>query len=57
VFRRFVRLGSELERSTQGTGLGLFLVKALVKQMRGKVSVRGRLPPPGTVFELELPAA
>jgi signal transduction histidine kinase len=46
-----------LERSTQGTGLGLFLVKALVKQMRGKVSVRGRLPPPGTVFELELPAA
>ncbi len=57
IFRRFVRLGSELERSTQGTGLGLFLVKALVKQMRGKVSVRGRLPPPGTVFELELPAA
>jgi signal transduction histidine kinase len=57
IFRRFVRLGSELERSTQGTGLGLFLVKALVRQMRGKVSVRGRLPPPGTVFEVELPAA
>jgi signal transduction histidine kinase len=57
VFRRFVRLGSELERSTQGTGLGLFLVKALVRQMRGKVSVRGRLAPPGTVFEVDLPAA
>jgi signal transduction histidine kinase len=57
IFRRFVRLGSELERSTQGTGLGLFLVKALVRQMRGKVGVRGRLPPPGTVFEVELPAA
>jgi signal transduction histidine kinase len=57
IFRRFVRLGSELERSTPGTGLGLFLVKALVRQMRGKVSVRGRLPPPGTVFEVELPAA
>ena len=57
VFRRFVRLGSELERSTQGTGLGLHLVKALVRQMRGKVSVRGRLPPPGTLFEVELPAA
>ena len=56
IFRRFVRLGSELERSTQGTGLGLFLVKALVRQMRGRVSVRGRLPPPGTVFEVELPA-
>jgi signal transduction histidine kinase len=57
IFRRFVRLGSELERSTAGTGLGLFLVKALVRQMRGKVSVRGRLPPSGTVFEVELPAA
>ena len=56
VFRRFVRLGSELERSTPGTGLGLFLVKSLVKQMRGRVEVRGRLPPPGTVFEVDLPA-
>ena len=37
VFRRFVRLGSELERSTPGTGLGLFLVKSLVRQMRGAV--------------------
>jgi signal transduction histidine kinase len=56
VFRRFVRLGSELERSTPGTGLGLFLVKSLVRQMRGAVNVRGRQPPPGTVFEVELPA-
>ena len=56
VFRRFVRLGSELERSTPGTGLGLFLVRSLVRQMRGRVSVTGRLPPPGTVFEVELPA-
>ena len=57
IFKRFVRLGSELERSTPGTGLGLFLVKSLVRQMRGKVSARGRQPPPGTVFEVELPAA
>ena len=57
IFRRFHRLGSELERSTPGTGLGLFLVKSLVRRMRGKVLVRGRQPPPGTVFEVELPAA
>jgi two-component system phosphate regulon sensor histidine kinase PhoR len=57
VFRRFVRLGSELERSAPGTGLGLFLVKSLVRQMGGKVLVKGRQPPPGTVFEVELPAA
>jgi two-component system phosphate regulon sensor histidine kinase PhoR len=57
VFRRFVRLGSELERSTPGTGLGLFLVRSLVRQMRGTVSVRGRVPPPGTEFEVELRTA
>jgi len=57
VFRRFVRLGSELERSAPGTGLGLFLVRSLVGQMRGRVTVQGRLPPPGTVFVVDLPAA
>jgi signal transduction histidine kinase len=57
IFRRFVRLGSELERSKPGTGLGLFLVHSLVRQLRGRVTVRGRQPPPGTVFEVELPAA
>jgi two-component system phosphate regulon sensor histidine kinase PhoR len=57
VFRRFARLGSELERSKPGTGLGLFLVRSLVKQLRGKVSVKGRLPDRGTIMEVELPAA
>ncbi len=57
VFRRFVRLGSELERSTPGTGLGLFLVRSLVKQMRGKVTAKGRLTQRGSIFEVELPAA
>jgi len=57
IFGRFVRLGSELERSAPGTGLGLYLVRSLVRQMRGTVHVRGRLPPPGTVFEVVLRAA
>ncbi len=57
VFGRFTRLGSELERSTPGTGLGLFLVRSLVKQLRGKVTVRGRLPDRGTIMEVEIPAA
>ncbi len=57
VFRRFTRLGSELERSTPGTGLGLFLVKSLVKQLRGKVTAKGRLPDRGTIMEVEIPAA
>ncbi len=56
VFRRFVRLGSELERSKPGTGLGLFLVRSLVKQLRGKVTAKGRFLDRGTVMEVELPA-
>jgi signal transduction histidine kinase len=56
IFRRFVRLGSELERSTPGTGLGLFLVHAIVKQLRGRVVAKGRSPQAGTVMEVELPA-
>ena len=57
VFRRFVRLGSELERATPGTGLGLFLVHAIVRQLRGRVVAKGRLPQRGTIMEVELPAA
>ena len=55
IFGRFVRLGNELERSKTGTGLGLFIVRTLVKRLGGKISVRARVPSPGTVFELELP--
>jgi signal transduction histidine kinase len=57
IFRRFVRLGSELERSKPGTGLGLYLVHSIVRQLRGRVTVRGRQPQPGTVFEVELSPA
>jgi signal transduction histidine kinase len=55
IFGRFVRLGQELERSQPGTGLGLFIVRTLVKRMRGNVTVRSRGAQPGTVFEVELP--
>ena len=55
IFRRFVRLGSELERATPGTGLGLSLVKSIVKQLRGRVLVHGRGSDRGTVFEVQLP--
>ncbi len=55
IFGRFVRFGSELERSQTGTGLGLYIVKGLVKKMRGSVQVRSRLGRAGTTFEVELP--
>jgi signal transduction histidine kinase len=55
IFGRFVRLGSELERSRTGTGLGLFIVRELVKRLRGQVTVRDRVGQSGTVFEVRLP--
>ncbi len=55
IFGRFFRLGSELERKQAGTGLGLFIVRQLVRRMRGKITVRGRGNQRGTVFEVELP--
>jgi signal transduction histidine kinase len=55
IFGRFVRLGSELERSRTGTGLGLFIVRNLVRRMRGTIVVRSRGAEPGTIFEVALP--
>jgi signal transduction histidine kinase len=55
IFGRFVRLGSELERSRPGTGLGLYIVRTLVRRLRGSISVADRPDGPGTVFEVRLP--
>ena len=56
IFGRFVRLGSELERSQAGTGLGLFIVRTVVKRLHGNITVRDRGNQPGTIFEVQLPA-
>jgi signal transduction histidine kinase len=55
IFGRFVRLGSELERHKTGTGLGLFIVRTLVRRWRGSVYVYGRGTQSGTIFEVDLP--
>ena len=56
IFGRFVRVGNELERSKPGTGLGLYIVRTLVRRMHGKITVRDRGKEPGTIFEVDLPA-
>lgn len=62
VFGRFVRLGNELERSTPGTGLGLYLVRTVTKAIGGSVRVRDRSETEGadvtgTEFEVTLQGA
>lgn len=57
IFGRFVRLGSELERSTPGTGLGLYLVRTISKALGANVRIRGRREldgETGTVFEVTM---
>lgn len=55
VFRRFERLGTELEREKPGTGLGLYIVQALVRRLGGRVRVLDRETGTGALFEVKLP--
>ena len=57
VFGRFVRLGTELERRTPGTGLGLFIVRTLVDRWKGRIRVSSQDGKTGTAFEVLLPNA
>ncbi|MCH2130508.1 MAG: HAMP domain-containing histidine kinase [Pirellulaceae bacterium] len=55
IFGRFERLGLELERKKPGTGLGLYIVRTLVRRLSGRVIVLNADDGPGTVFEVRLP--
>jgi two-component system phosphate regulon sensor histidine kinase PhoR len=55
VFNIFFRAGSELTRTKKGTGLGLYIVQTLVRQLKGRVSIHDRGGQPGCVFEVDLP--
>ncbi len=54
VYERFWRAGDEMTRTTQGTGLGLFLVQQIVKGHGGEVMVADT-GPDGTTFRVILP--
>jgi signal transduction histidine kinase len=55
VFDRFFRSGDELTRTSQGTGLGLYLVQRIVTSHGGRVMVADT-GPGGTTFRITLPA-
>ena len=53
IFRRFERLGLELERERPGTGLGLYIVRNIARRLKARIRVRDSEPGPGTVFEVQ----
>jgi signal transduction histidine kinase len=55
IFNRFYRIGAEVRRSHTGTGLGLFIVKSVVKGHRGTINVESAGPERGSVFTVTLP--
>ena len=56
LFERFFRAQSALERQIQGTGLGLYISKAIVDAHGGRIGVESA-PGEGTTFVVELPVA
>ena len=56
LFQRFFRSQTALERQIQGTGLGLYISKAIVESHGGRIGVRSG-EGGGTTFYVELPAA
>jgi signal transduction histidine kinase len=55
IFNRFYRIGAEVRRSHTGTGLGLFIVRSVVKGHRGTISAESPGPDRGSTFTVTLP--
>ncbi len=54
IFERFYRVDSTLSRKTQGTGLGLYLSRAIIEAHGGTIQVASE-PGKGAAFSLTLP--
>lgn len=57
IFGRFYRAGSEDTRRTSGSGLGLYLVREIVRSYGGRVSAKSPGEGQGAVFTVTLPLA
>jgi signal transduction histidine kinase len=55
IFNRFYRIGAEVRRSRTGTGLGLFIVRSVVKRHRGTVQAESAGADRGSCFTITLP--
>jgi signal transduction histidine kinase len=57
IFRRFYRTGREVQRQVAGLGLGLFIVRQLVRRQGGEVVARSEGQGRGSRFVVRLRAA
>lgn len=55
IFRRFYRVHREHSPTPRGTGLGLYVVDSLIKQLGGRISVTSRGEGLGSTFSVEFP--
>jgi signal transduction histidine kinase len=56
IFEKFYRADPELARAPSGTGLGLYIARALAERMGGTLKVRS-VPGSGAEFVLTLPCS
>ena len=55
IFKRFYRVPSPRTRKMKGTGLGLFIVRSIVKKHGGRISAESKGDGEGTTFTIQLP--
>lgn len=56
IFERFYRVGSELNRTNSGSGLGLYLCYEIIKAHKGNVTAASDGPGKGVEFNIQLKA-
>lgn len=55
IFEKFYRIDSYISSPTQGSGLGLYIVKSLINKMHGQIEVKSSLKDLTTEFSIYLP--